>query len=366
MQLPFDASIEPVDTGIEPGSRWTGGQPTISTQPSDGAFVGHTLQGIITSWSPAAERLSGYTAAEVIGKPLALLAPPERRKELLAMLARLRRGESIERWETVWIHKDGRPVDVCVTGAPMLDATGNVIGVSSVTHNVAQRVHVVDRLLAEQAEEGAPEARALAMLAGERRRLARELQDAVVQAFYGIVLGASAARSRLERAPGKVAEPIEYVLTLAEAGLAETWTLIFGLCPESLATEGLVAALTKQTAPLSARHGIEVHTDICDEPELPFDIKEALYRIAQEALHNAWKHAQASRVDVRLIDQAGTIVLEVCDNGLGCDSMGSFPGHPELRERTTQLGGTLQIASAPGRGTCVRAEIAYVAEHTPC
>jgi PAS domain S-box-containing protein len=330
MQLPFDASIEPVDTGIEPGSRWTGGQPTISTQPSDGAFVGHTLQGIITSWSPAAERLSGYTAAEVIGK-------------LLAMLARLRRGESIERWETVWIHKDGRPVDVCVTGAPMLDATGNVIGVSSVTHNVAQRVHVVDRLLAEQAEEGAPEARALAMLAGERRRLARELQDAVVQAFYGIVLGASAARSRLERAPGKVAEPIEYVLTLAEAGLAETWTLIFGLCPESLATEGLVAALTKQTAPLSARHGIEVHTDLCDEPELPFDIKEALYRIAQEALHNAWTHAQASRVDVRLADQAGRIVLEVCD-----DLLYGVAGRP-LRQHPDHDAERLLIAHTRGQ-----------------
>jgi PAS domain S-box-containing protein len=205
----------PFDTGIEPGSWWTGGQPTISTQPSNGAFVGHTLQGIITSWSPAAERLYGYTAAEVIGKPIALLAPPERRNELLAMLARLRRGESIERWETVWIHKDGRKIDVCVTGSPMMDATGNVIGVSSVTHNVAQRVHVLARLLAEQAEEGAPEARALAMLAEERRRLARELQDGVVQAFYGIVLGAHAARGLLDHAPGKATEPIEYIRSRA-------------------------------------------------------------------------------------------------------------------------------------------------------
>jgi signal transduction histidine kinase len=98
---------------------------------------------------------------------------------------------------------------------------------------------------------------------------------------------------------------------------------------------------------------------------LPLDIKEALYRIAQEAIHNTVKHAQASRVDVRLTDQARTIVLEVCDNGPGCDSMGSFPGHLGLRERTTWLGGSLQIASAPGRGTCVRAEIAYVAEHAP-
>jgi signal transduction histidine kinase len=250
----------------------------------------------------------------------------------------------------------------------MMDATGNLIGVSSVTHPMARRVHVVDQVLAEHAEEGAPELYTLAVLAQERRHLARALQDAVVQALYGIVLGASAARSLLDRAPGKAVEPIEYVLSLAEAGLAETWTLIVDLCPESLATEGLVAALTKQAAPLSARHGIEVHTDLCDEPELPFDIKEALYRVAREALHNAVKHARARRVDVRLADQAGTIVLEVCDDGLGFDPTGSFPGHlglRSMRERATQVGGTLQIQSASGRGTCVRAAITYAAEHAP-
>jgi PAS domain S-box-containing protein len=363
----------PFDPGIEPGSSWTGSQPAgsrlaIITQPSGGAFVGHTLQGIITSWSPAAERLYGYTAAEVIGKPIALLVPPERRHELAAMLARLRHGENIDRWETVRIHKDGRKIDVCVTTSPMMDATGTVIGVASVTHDIARRVHGVDRLLAEQAEEGTPEARALAMLVGERRRLARELQDAVVQVLYGIVLGARAARILLDRAPGQAAEPIEYVLSLAEAGLAEARALIFDLRPEALETEGLVAALTKQAAPLSARHGIEVHTDFCDEPALPLDIKEALYRIAQEAMHNTVKHAQAGRVDLRLADRAGTIVLEICDDGKGFDPASSFPGHLGLRsmsERATQLGGTLQIESAPGRGTRVRAEITYAAQHAP-
>jgi PAS domain S-box-containing protein len=361
VQLPFD-------TGIEPGSWWTSGRQAIIIEPSAGAIVGHTLRGIITGWSPAAERLYGYTAVEMVGKPIAMLAPPECLEELRAMLVRLRRGESIDRLETVRIRKDGRKIEVCVTMAPMMDATGKVRWVSSMTHTMARRRHVVDRLWAEPAEEGAHEARALAMLAGERRRLARELHDAVVQALYGIVLGARAARGLLDRAPGQAAEPLEYVLSLAEAGLAETRTLIFDLRPESLETEGLVAALTKQAAPLSARHGLEVHTDLCDEPALPLDIKEALYRIAQEAMHNTVKHAQARRVDLRLADQAGTIVLEVCDDGKGFNPAGSFPGHLGLRsmsERATHLGGTLQIESAPGRGTCVRAEILYAAEHAP-
>jgi PAS domain S-box-containing protein len=361
VQLPFD-------TGIEPGSWWTSGRQAIIIEPSLGAIVGHTLRGIITGWSPAAEHLYGYTAAEVVGKPIAMLAPPERRAELRALLVRLRRGESIDRLETVRIHKDGRRIAVCVTMSPMMDTTGKVRWVSSVTHTMVRHGHVMDRLWAEPAEEGAHDAHALAMLAGERQRLARELHDVVVQALYGIVLGARAARGLLDRAPGQAAEPLEYVLSLAEAGLAETRALIFDLRPESLETEGLVAAITKQAAPLSARHGLEVHTDLCDEPALPLDIKEALYRIAQEALHNTVKHAQARRVDLRLTDRAGTIVLEVCDDGKGFHPAGSFPGHLGLRsmsERATQLGGTLQIESAPGRGTCVRAEITYAAEHAP-
>jgi len=89
----------PCNTGIEPGAWWTDGRLAITTQPSDGAIVGQTLQGIITSWSRAAERLYGYAAAEVIGKPIALLAPPERRDELLAMLSAA--GLEAERVEPV-------------------------------------------------------------------------------------------------------------------------------------------------------------------------------------------------------------------------------------------------------------------------
>jgi PAS domain S-box-containing protein len=234
------------------------------------------VQGIITSWSRAAERLYGYTAAEVIGQSIALLAPPERRAELPAMLAQLRRGESVDRWATVRRHKDGRTIDVSVSRAPLLDATGHVIGVASVTHPLARRVHGGGRLFAERPEEGAPELDTSAVLAQERRRLAGALQDTLVQALYGLVLGASAARRLLDRAPGQAAEPIEYVLSLAQAGLAETRALIVDLCPEARATESLVAALSTQTAPLSARHGVAVHTDLCAEPALPFETKEAL------------------------------------------------------------------------------------------
>ena len=194
----------------------------------------------------------------------------------------------------------------------------------------------------------------------ERQRLARELHDSVSQALFSISLGARTARTLLDRDPSKVAPPLDYVLSLAEAGLAEMRALIFELRPESLAAEGLVVALQKQAAAIKARHGIEAALDLCAEPEVSLAIKEALYRIAQEALHNVVKHARASRVEVRLSSDDTALALEVHDDGVGFDPSGEFPGHLGLRsmqERVTALGGTLQIESVPGQGTRTRVTI---------
>ncbi len=144
----------------------------------------------------------------------------------------------------------------------------------------------------------------------ERNRLARELHDSVSQALYGIALGARTARTQLDRDPAKAKEPIEYTLQLAEAGLAEMRALIFELRPESLKTDGLVAALTKQAAAVRARHHLDVKTEFCEEMEhMPFEAKEALYRITQEALHNIVKHAKATQVQLKLICEGGNVAL---------------------------------------------------------
>ncbi|HET8522745.1 MAG TPA: PAS domain S-box protein, partial [Thermomicrobiales bacterium] len=128
----------------------------------------------------------------------------------------------------------------------------------------------------------------------ERQRLARELHDSVSQALFGIGLGAETAKTMLTRDPAQAAQPIDYVLQLARGSMAEMRALIFELRPESLEQEGLVAALEKQAAATRARHGIAVELALCDEPDVPLDVKEALYRIAQEAMHNTVKHARAS------------------------------------------------------------------------
>lgn len=194
----------------------------------------------------------------------------------------------------------------------------------------------------------------------ERQKLARELHDSVSQALYGIGLGARTARTLLDRDPRRAAEPLDYVLSLAEAGLAEMRALIFELRPESLETEGLVAALNKQASSLRARHHLVVETAFCEEPEAALEVKQVLYRIAQEALHNTVKHARASRVTLRLERSGDRLVLVIADNGVGFDPQREFPGHlglRSMRERAERLGGVFVVDSAPDQGTRLQAEI---------
>jgi len=202
----------------------------------------------------------------------------------------------------------------------------------------------------------------------ERNRLARELHDSVSQALYGIGLGARTARTLLDRQPvdeetkARLANPLDYVLSLADAGLAEMRALIFELRLDALEKEGLVAALSKHAEALHARHKLDVHTEFYEEPELPLETKEALYRIAQEALNNVVKHAHASQVEIRLEDREGAIALEVRDDGVGFDPQAEYPGHlglQSMRERTARLGGALEIESAPGRGALLRVRIPF-------
>lgn len=190
----------------------------------------------------------------------------------------------------------------------------------------------------------------------ERQRLARELHDSVSQALYGIALGARTARTLAEHKPDQVAEPLDYVLALAEAGMTEMRSLIFELRPESLANEGLVAALEKRVAVLRARHQLEVTAQLGTEPSLSMDLKETLYRIAQEALHNTVKHAHAKQVRLRLSVAADEVQLDVSDDGVGFDTAASPPGHlglQSMRERTGKHHGILTLSSTRGEGTTI-------------
>jgi signal transduction histidine kinase len=175
--------------------------------------------------------------------------------------------------------------------------------------------------------------------------------------LYGIALGARTARTRLDRDPAGASEPMDYVLSLAEAGLAEMRALIFELRPESLEMEGLVAALEKQVAATRARYGLQVDAELGSEPNLAPAARETFYRIAQESLHNVVKHAHATTASIRLHHDSSGTLMTIRDDGLGFDPGADYPGHLGLqgmRERASRIGATLAIVSQPGSGCTLR------------
>jgi PAS domain S-box-containing protein len=114
-------------------------------ESSDDAIVSKTLDGIVTSWNPAAERLFGYSADEIIGRPIATLAPPGRGNEMPAILERLRRGEKVDHFETVRRRKDGSLVDISLTVSPIRDETGRIVGASKIARDITARKQAEER-----------------------------------------------------------------------------------------------------------------------------------------------------------------------------------------------------------------------------
>jgi PAS domain S-box-containing protein len=121
-------------------------------ESSNDAIIGKTLQGIITSWNKCAEKLYGYTASEMIGKPLNILIPPDRQEEEEVILEKLRRGERIEHFETVRLSKDGIPVDVSITVSPIKDSGGRIVGASKIARDTSERKQFKDALRRSEAK----------------------------------------------------------------------------------------------------------------------------------------------------------------------------------------------------------------------
>jgi PAS domain S-box-containing protein len=108
-------------------------------ESSDDAIVSKNLDGIILTWNRGAERIFGYKAEEVIGQPVTVLIPPDRFDEEPGILARLRRGEPIDHYETIRRRKDGTLIDVSLTVSPVKDTTGRVIGASKIARDITER-----------------------------------------------------------------------------------------------------------------------------------------------------------------------------------------------------------------------------------
>ena len=198
-------------------------------------------------------------------------------------------------------------------------------------------------------------------IANERTRLARDLHDSVAQTLYGLTLQAEAASRKVAAGqPDAVKEHLHAIQEDARQTLQETRLLIFELRPPVLESHGLAAALKERLDAVETRGGLRMQLDLQDVQGLDPEVETGLYRIAQEALNNAARHAAASEFHVRLAQNAQGVTLQITDNGRGFDP-GAIPagslGLLGMAERVQQVNGRLTIDSAPGEGTTINVEV---------
>ena len=196
----------------------------------------------------------------------------------------------------------------------------------------------------------------------ERNRLARELHDSVAQALFSMSLTAEAALSNFDANPQDTKKSVETLRDLARVALHEMRSLIFELRPVELESDGLVATLEKHVDVLRRVTGKEIEVREEGYTRQPLAVERELLRVIQEALNNAIKHAEASRIQVELTLRDHRLEAGVADDGIGFD-----PGDVRIRarrlgitsmeERAAELGGELRIDSSPGSGTRLKLEM---------
>jgi signal transduction histidine kinase len=198
-------------------------------------------------------------------------------------------------------------------------------------------------------------------LAEERERMARELHDALNQSLFSLSLTARAASRHLGTDPERAAEELNEIALLAKEAMAELRAVVEGLRTPDVDRDGLLPAIRSQAALLSRVHHLDVDVEADEEPTLDGRVEHEVFRIVQEALTNAVRHAQPARVTVSVVS-GDNLQLTVRDDGLGFDpdeqnNRGRRLGLTSMRERAASIGGTLTISSSPGNGATVHLEV---------
>ena len=357
---------------------------------SDDAIVSKSLNGVITTWNNSAERLFGYSANEAVGQHINLIVPTDRRDEEAQILARLRKGERIEHFETIRVCKDGTLRDISLTISPVKDGAGRTMGASKVARDITERKQVERTLrksqeqlreladslesqvelrtrelqrrnaeVLEQTDELRELSRRLQQTQDEeRRRIARDLHDSAGQIItaLGMSLASITRRAGSNAEISKTAEEgHEMVRQLSK----EIRTLSYLLHPPLLDETGLSDAIQWYMQGLAERSGLKIELDIPKNfGRLPEDMEVAIFRIMQECLTNIHRHSGSKTAAIRLSRNAGNVYMEIQDDGTGMSAeklaalrtQHSGVGITGMRERVRHLKGAMDIQSNP-KGT---------------
>jgi len=331
------------------------------------AIVSFDFQHRIVTWNHGAEQMFGFTAAEVIGRYLSSILLPEAGRERESIFQDIEAGSPVPDFTTRAHTKSGVEIDVSVSVSSVTDQAGDIIGGSVIIRDVSTQAEAERETQRHTAalERRAERTRELVVTQEEeRRRIARDLHDHLGQQLTALRLSLAVCK---ERASGD--DTLQQQLAKAELVAtrldADIEFLAWELRPSQL-DRGLAAAVDTYVREWSNhfRIAIDIHTSRLDEDRLPPQAALSLYRIAQEALNNVAKHGHATRVAVILEQRDERVGLVIEDNGRGFDAIRMNAGPHEqrlgmagMRERAALVSGTIDIESAPGRGTTVIVQI---------
>lgn len=334
----------------------------VARQSSD-AIIIHDLQGNISFWNPAAERLFGYSSAEIVGRSAKLLTPPGLESEVADNLRTICARRVIENLETRRLARDARVVDVALSAAPLVDpGSDQVIGEIVTLRDITEHKRV------QQAEAELLQNRRLTQaiqtrLEEERRSIARELHDELGQCVTAIrTIGAAIAN----RARPDLPEIHNSARTIVEVA-GHIYDVVHGIIrklrPSALDNLGLTEALEDWLASWRERYpDIEVQLELSGKlDDLGETINITVYRIVQECLTNVVRHAAATRAEIVVARGNESVEVMVRDNGKGLgernESESARFGLMGMRERVEGLAGDFRLDSRPGEGVRVRARI---------
>jgi PAS domain S-box-containing protein len=332
-------------------------------------------RGLVTYINPAAERLIGWSSAELIGRKLHDVTHyqhPDGRPfpaDECAGLQVLQNGTVLSNHEAVLIRKDGTFFPVVCSSSP-ITSDGGIVGLVVIFRDMTAQKQAEEALHRSREELRALAARLQASREEEKTQLARELHDELNGTLVALKMDLSLLPDRAATDRNLFLEKLSSMSELIDRTLARVHTIVTELRPVVLDKIGLVAAIEWQTGEFQDRSGIVCETHLPTE-EIPLDPERstAVFRILQEALTNVARHANATKVIVELRNEAGRLILTVRDNGKGVDEKMIFAhtsmGLLGMRERALSFGGATNVAALPGGGTLVTVRVPIEYHETP-
>jgi PAS domain S-box-containing protein len=310
----------------------------------------------IRSWNKAAEKIYGFAAAEVLGRSVLDVLKPDFFDVAIEEAGQTFRDTGYWTGEVVQRRKDGARLLVAASASVVKDLAGNVIGEVYVNRDVTAQKKAEAALKALERE-------VLEISNREQRRIGQDLHDGLGAHLTGIAMVCRTLARRAEKGKPVSQEELDNVANLVQEGIAEARRLARGLNPVKLEKEGLTSALNELAAMMQARAGVPcTFTGAAPLPELDGEITTQLYRIAQEAVHNALKHARPRAVSIRLERDGDRLVLSVQDDGIGLPAehlTTEGMGLRVMQYRAHIIGGAFGIRSTPGGGTLITCALPY-------